>query len=136
MRGSRNGLLIVLSEGMLLSWVYAWASFIMPMAGRRPFPLLDGALILALATMVSLLHRGRGWRVISIIALQAAAFLLAALRMVYVHFEWSHSFWSGEWVVTMLSQQRTHPGMVHPPAHSLLGRSALDWRDQDRPQTH
>ena len=107
MRGSRNALLIVLSEGMLLSWVYAWASFIMPMAGRRPFPLLEGALILALATLISLLHRGRGWRVIYIITLHAAALLLAALRMIYVHFEWSHSFWSREWVVTLLAEQRT-----------------------------
>jgi hypothetical protein len=109
MRGSRNGLLAVLSEGMLLSWVYAWASFVMPMAGCRPFPLVDGALILALATLVGSLHRGRGWRVISIIALHATGFLLAALRMIYVHFEWSHSFWSREWVATMLATERTVP---------------------------
>ena len=107
MRESRNGFLIVICDGMLLSWVYAWASFIMPMAGRRPFPLPDGALILALATMIILLHRRRGWRLISIIGLHAVGFLLAAVRMVYVHFEWSHSFWSREWVVTMLAQQPT-----------------------------
>jgi hypothetical protein len=106
MRESRNGFLIVVCDGLLLSWVSAWASFIMPMAGHRPFPLPDGALILALATMTTLLHQGRGWRIISIIALQAVGFLLAALRMVYVHFEWSRPFWSKEWVVTMLSQQR------------------------------
>ena len=91
MRESRSGFLIVVCDGMLLSWVYAWASFIMPMAGHRPFPLPDGALILALATMITLLHRGRGWRVISIIGLHAVGFLLAALRMVYVHLEWSHA---------------------------------------------
>ena len=107
MRESRNGFLIVVCDGMLLSWVYAWASFIMPMAGHRPFPLPDGAMILALATMMTMLHRGRGWRVISIIGLHAVGLLLAALRMVYVHFEWSRSFWAREWVMTMLAQQRT-----------------------------
>ncbi len=107
MSGSGSGLLIVVSEGLLLSWVHAWASFIMPLAGQRAFPLPDGALILALATMTTLLHQGRGWRIVSIIVLQAAGFLLAAWRMVSVHFEWSPAFRSGEGVVAMLSQPRS-----------------------------
>lgn len=106
MRQSGNGFLIVICNGMLLAWAYAWASFTMPLAGRHPFPLPEGALILALATMITLLHRGRGWRVIYIIGLQVVGFLLAALRMVYVHFEFSDPFWSVDWVGSLLFLQR------------------------------
>jgi hypothetical protein len=92
---------------MLLSWVHAWAAFVMPMAGSRPFPLIEGALILVLSALISLLHRGRGWRVIYLIALHGAGLLLAALRMVYVHFEWAHPFWSREWVLALLAGEHT-----------------------------
>ncbi|MBN2032954.1 MAG: hypothetical protein JW836_06725, partial [Deltaproteobacteria bacterium] len=105
MKVSGNAFPILICDGMLLSWVYAWASLIMPMLGHRPFPLPEGALVLAVVTMITLLHRGRGWRIISIIAIHAVGFLLAALRIIYVHFEWSYPFWSPEWVVTLLSQQ-------------------------------
>jgi hypothetical protein len=107
MRGSRNGLLIIVSGGMFLSWVYAWAAFIMPLLDVRPFSLPDGALVLALAATITMLHRGRGWRIVSIIGLQVVGFVFATLRMVYGHFEWSYSFWSGDWVLTFLAQQHS-----------------------------
>ena len=104
MRGSRTGLLIIVSGGMLLSWVYAWAAFIMPLTDIRPFSLLDGALVLALAAFITTLQRGRGWRIVSIIGLQVAGFAFTALRMIYGNFEWSDTFWSGDWISTFLAQ--------------------------------
>jgi hypothetical protein len=79
----------------------------MPLLDVRPFSLPDGALVLALAATITMLHRGRGWRIVSIIGLQVAGFVFAALRMVYGHFEWSYSFWSGDWVSTFLAQQHS-----------------------------
>ena len=107
MRGARHGLLIIISGGMLLSWVYAWAAFVMPLLDTRPLSLVDGALVLALDTTITMLHRGRGWRIVSIIGLQVAGFVFATLRMVYGHFDWSYSFWSRDWVLTFLAQQHS-----------------------------
>lgn len=112
MGGSRKVLLIVLCEGMLLSCVYAWACFLMPVAGKQPFPLLEGALILALATIITTVHRGRGWRIITVIVFHLAGFLMGASRMVYVHFEWPYSFWSGEWISTLPAQQGSFMGWL------------------------
>ncbi|MBW1766607.1 MAG: DUF4129 domain-containing protein [Deltaproteobacteria bacterium] len=120
MRGLQNNFLIIICGGMLLSWVYTWAAFIMPALGSQPFSLPDGALILALATVITMLHRGRGWRTASIIGIQVAGFTFAVLRMVYVHFEWSHSFWSRDWIIKFLSQQ-------HSPMEWVLIVLILFW---------
>jgi hypothetical protein len=107
MKGSRHGLLIIVSGGLLLSWVYAWAAFVMPFLDTRPFSLMDGVLVLVLAATITKLPRGRGWRIVSIIGLQIVGFVFATLRMIYGHFEWSYSFWSRDWVSTFLAQQHS-----------------------------
>ena len=107
MKNRRNGLLVVICAGMVLSWIYTWAAFIMPILGFRPFSIIDGALILALAAGITSLHQGRGWRMASVIGFQAVGLSLAVCRMVYMPFDWGDSFWSGQWLATFLTRQRT-----------------------------
>jgi len=107
MKSRRNGLLVVICAGMVLSWIYTWAAFIMPILGFRPFSITDGALILALAAGITSLHQGRGWRMASVIGFQAVGLSFAVCRMVYMPFDWGDSFWSGQWLATFLTRQRT-----------------------------
>lgn len=107
MRGSRNGFLIILCGGMLLSWIYAWTSFTMPILNRPPFPLPDGALILTLAIIITRLHLGRGWRVFAKIGIHAVGFIWAVFRMVYLYLDAFHAFGSGQWIAILLAQQGT-----------------------------
>ncbi len=103
----QKGLLFIICAGMVLSWIYTWAAFIMPILGFRPFPITDGALILALAASITYLHQGRGWRIASVIGLQAVGLSFAVCRMVYIPFDWADPFWSGHWLAVFFTRQRT-----------------------------
>jgi hypothetical protein len=107
MRRRENGLLVIICAGMVLSWIYAWAAFIMAILGFPPFSITDGALILALAAGITWLHQGRGWRIASIIGLQAVGLSFAACRMIYIPSDWADPFWSGQWLAVFFTRQRT-----------------------------
>jgi len=92
---------------MLLSWITAWSAFIMPILGFRPFPIAEGALILALAAGITYLHYGRAWRRVTVIGLQMAGLTFAVYRMLYLPFDWEVSFWSWQWLATCFTRQRT-----------------------------
>ncbi len=102
-----KALLVILCAGMGLSWIYAWAAFIMPILGLYVFSMADGALILALAAGSTSLHQGRGWPMASVIGLHAAGLSFAVCRMIYIPFEWADPFWSGQWLALFFT--REHP---------------------------
>jgi len=102
-----TGLLFVICAGMVLSWIYTWAAFIMPILGFRPFPITDGVLILTLSAGTTYLHRGRGWRLGSIIGLHAVGLSFAASRMIYLPFDWAGPFGSDQWLAMIFARQRT-----------------------------
>jgi len=120
MKDLRKKLLVICCGGMLLSWIYTWAAFIMTALGFRSFSLSDGAQILALATVITMSHLGRGWRTVSILGIQMIGFSAAVLGMVYIHFEWSYSFWSRGWVVKFFTQH-------HSPMQWVLIVLILFW---------
>ena len=107
MTQKQKGLLGVICASMVLSWICAWAAFIMPLVGFRPFPITDGALILAFSAGITYLHQGRGWRLGSIIGLHAVGLAFAACRMIYLPFDSADPFWSGQWLAMVFSRQRT-----------------------------
>ena len=106
MRQWREIFLTVACGGMFLSWVHVWAAFIMPSLSSRPFSPGDGALILALAAMLTMLPQGRGWRIISIIGLHLLGFAFALLRVLYTQEDCSCSFWSITWIVDFLGRRQ------------------------------
>ncbi len=106
MKSQRGGLLVLAGGGMELSWLYAWATFIMASMLHRPFPLPEAIGTFALATVLTLVVRGRGWRVILILGLQVFGFLLATTRIVHVFFYGSHPFFGQWWLLECFRQPK------------------------------
>ena len=103
-----KGFLIGLSSGcMELSWLYAWAIFIMTSVFHRPFPLPEAVCTFGLAAALTSFSFGRGWRIIQILGLQVLGFILVSLRIVYVFNDWSYSFINPNWVIECFHISRT-----------------------------
>ena len=106
MKPQQGGLLALSGFGMELTWRYAWAAFIMGAVIHVPFPLPEAFFTLGLSAALTWLARGRGWRVIHILGLQALGFMIAALRTVYVFGDFSHAFLDRAWFLEFLHQPR------------------------------
>jgi predicted small integral membrane protein len=91
---------------MVLSWLYAWAAFLMTSIIHRPFPLPEAIGTFLLAATLILVIRGTGMRVISVLGLQILGFLLAASRIVYTFNYQSYPYFGKGWVVELLSRTR------------------------------
>jgi hypothetical protein len=104
---TRRGVLLVLANGgMELSWLYAWANFIMIAMIHRPFPLPEALGTFALAAALTLIARGSGWRVILILGIQVAGFVCAASRILYVIDSWSFPYLSQGWIIEFFGRPR------------------------------
>ncbi len=106
MKSQRRDLLFLAGAGMELSWLYAWATFIMVSILHRPFPLPEAIGTFALATVLTLVVLGRGWWVILILGLQVFGFLLATSRIVHVFFYGSHPFFGQWWLLECFRQPK------------------------------
>jgi len=102
----KGGLLFLASGGMELSWRYAWATFVMAAIIHTPFPLPEAMGTFGLAAVLTLVAKGKGWRVIHVLAIQLIGFLLAALRTVYVFNNFSTPFLNRDWLLEFLSRPR------------------------------
>lgn len=90
MRGTRC-LAAVASGAMEFAWTYAWATFLSRALFHRTFPLPEAVLSFAAASALTALSAKRGWRVIGVLALQAAALIPAARWMARVFGDWGSS---------------------------------------------
>jgi hypothetical protein len=106
MKAKRGVLLVLANGGMELSWLYAWANFIMIAMIHRPFPLPEALGTFALAAALTLVARGSGWRVILILGIQVAGFVCAASRIVYVLGSWSFPYLSQGWIIEFFGRPR------------------------------
>lgn len=94
------------AAGMELSWVYAWTAFILHAAVKQPYPLPEAAAIFVLAAVLTAFTRGRGWRIIQILALHGAGLTAFVFRSVYVLWYPSEAFWSLAWPGDFFSRAR------------------------------
>jgi len=100
--------LFLLSAGMELSWIYAWATYLTLSFLHRSFPFPETLGMFLLASVLTALPQGRGWRVIEIAGLHFSGFVLAGLRMVYVFFgDPSHPFTNPAWLAQFLNKSRS-----------------------------
>jgi hypothetical protein len=106
MRDESRSFLLLAGAGMELSWLYAWASFLMISIIHRPFPLPEAIGAFGLATILTLVSQGREWRVIYILLAQVVGFIIAAFRIVYVFNYPSYSFVSGAWLPEFFTKSR------------------------------
>ncbi len=106
MKSQRGGLLFLAGGGMELCWLYAWTTFVVTSILHRPFPLPEAIGTFALAAVLTLVVRGRGWRVILILGLQVFGFLLATSRIVHVFFYEYHPFFGQWWLLESFRQPK------------------------------
>lgn len=106
MKKDRGILLFLAHGGMELSWLYAWASFLMTSIVHRPFPLPEAIGTYLLAAALTLAVRGMGLRVISVLGLQVLGFLLTASRIVYTMNYQAYPYLGQGWLVEFLGRTR------------------------------
>ena len=98
MKGDRDFLLSVSAGAIELTWLYAWALFITIPLLHRPFPLPEAMGIFALSAILTLVVRGRGWRVIMILGLHLLGLLLAASKAIHILLYSGHPFGTRWWL--------------------------------------
>jgi hypothetical protein len=102
----RGRLLFFAQGGMELSWLYAWATFLMTSIVHQPFPLPEAIGTFLLAAALTLVVRGMGLRVILVLGLQVLGFLLAASRIVYTMNYRAYPYFGQGWLVEFLGRTR------------------------------
>jgi len=93
--------------GMELSWRYAWATFLTTSILHQPFPFPEAIATFALGAAITLLSKGKGWRIVSVLGIQVFGFILATLRIVYTFNSWSCSFLSQAWFIEFFNTPRS-----------------------------
>ena len=106
MRRDRRAVLFLAHLGMELSWLYAWATFLMTSLVHRPFPLPEAIGTFLLATALTLVLRGMGLRVIWVLGLHILGFLLAASRIVYTLYYLAYPYFGKGWLAQFLTSTR------------------------------
>jgi hypothetical protein len=91
---------------MELSWLYAWATFLMSAIVHRPFPLPEAIVAFLLGTILTRVVRGLGLRVISVLGLQVLGFLLAASRIIYTLDYRAYTYAGKGWLVAFFTRSR------------------------------
>ena len=106
MKRGKGALLFFIISGMELSWRYAWATFLTISILHQVFPFPEAIAAFALAAVITLLSKGKGWRVVYIAGIQALGFILATLRIVYTFNSWSCPFLSQAWFTELFNTPR------------------------------
>jgi hypothetical protein len=102
----KGGVLLgIAAGGMELSWLYAWATFLTTSLFHRPYPFAEAIGSFALAAILAHLSRGRGWRIISVLAFRALGFIPCLLRIVRVFSSWSTSLSNQPWLAESFDAQ-------------------------------
>ena len=106
MKTKKESLLFLTAAGAEITWLYAWATFIIYSTVHRPFPLPEAIATFILATLLTMVIRGRGVRIIILLGLQIIGFLLSASRVIYVFFYNSEPFFGKCWILNYLRQPK------------------------------
>ena len=106
MKERKDGLLLTVHGAMEFTWRYAWAGFVTVAIFHHSFPLFEALGVFALAAVLTVLTRGKGWRILYILALQVMAFALAAGVIVHAFYYKTLPFWSHEWIREFFACQR------------------------------
>jgi hypothetical protein len=106
MKKENRFFLSCVSGGMEISWLYAWAHFLMISISDRPFPFREAISAFILSSALTRISKGRGWRMVWIIALQVFGFVWIALRMIYTFYSFSNPFFSRAWLAEFFNRPR------------------------------
>jgi len=106
MKKRKRTLLLLVILGMELSWLYAWATFLTTSILNQSFPFSEAIVAFVLAAALTLLVKGKGWRILYILGMQVFAWVVAALRIVYVFNSRSYSFLNQAWLIEFFNKPR------------------------------
>jgi hypothetical protein len=107
MKKEPRDLLFLVIGGMELSWRYAWANFLTLSILSQPFPFPEAIITFAMASVLTLFSKGKGWRMVYILSIQVFGFVFAALRTVYIFNTSSSSFLSQDWLIECFNTPRS-----------------------------
>jgi hypothetical protein len=100
--------LFVSGAGAELTWLYAWASFVLFSFFQRLYPLPEILGIFGLAAFLTLFQRRRRRRVIQIIGMHLMGLGCAVLWVVHVFYYRSASLWNPGWLSGFFNRPRDH----------------------------
>ncbi len=120
MSGRREWLILSALLGMDLSWLYGWASLVMLGSFQQPFPFLRALGLAGAATLLTLSHHRRGWRIYQIAGVHLAGLTLACAVIIYGVEGPGCSFFAVSWVAEFFTLTKT-------PIHWLQLVVALFW---------
>lgn len=106
MNKSPSILLFICGAGSQLSWLYAWASFLLFSFFERIYPLPEALGIFCLAAFISFLSRKRRLRVIQAIGIHLAGSAGAGLWVVYIFYYRLEPWWNRAWLSDFFSRPR------------------------------
>jgi hypothetical protein len=106
LQNSGNKLIFICGAGAQLAWLYALASFLIFSFFQRIYPLPETAGIFCLASLLTLIHRGRRWRMIQIVLLHIGGTVIAGLWIIYTFYNPPGPWWGLNWLGEFFSLPR------------------------------
>ena len=91
-------LLLLLSGCMELCWIYAWAAFLTGTFFNKPFPLPEVMIPFFLAAALTIVSKGRGWRILTLLTIHAGGLLPGAFGALHHFLYGSRPFFELQWL--------------------------------------
>jgi len=99
-------LLFICGAGAQLSWLYAWASFLLFSFFQRVYSLPQTLGIFSLAAFLTLFHRRHRWRPIQVIGIHLVGIAGAGMWVVYAFYYRQEPWWSSDWLTDFFNRPR------------------------------
>ncbi|MCP4625146.1 MAG: DUF4129 domain-containing protein [bacterium] len=106
MNRSQNIILTICGAGAQLSWLYAWASFLLFSFFNRIYSLPETVGFFSLAALLTVVSRRRRWRMIQIIGIHLAGVVVAGLWIVHTFYYGWQPWWSRGWLTDFFNRPR------------------------------
>ena len=100
--------LLVFGSGAELTWLYAWASFLLLSFFHRLYPLPETLAVFSLAVFLTLFQRRRRQRAVQIIGIHLIGLACAVLWVVHIFYYRSAYFWNSVWLKDFFNRPRDH----------------------------
>jgi hypothetical protein len=91
-------LLLLLAGCMELCWIFAWVTFLSGAFLNKPFPLTEIVVPFYLAVALTVISKGRGWRVLTVLAIHVVGLLPGALGALHYFFSGTHPLLGLQWL--------------------------------------
>jgi hypothetical protein len=107
MSGKERLSLLALTNGMELSWLCAWATYVTVGTMGRPFPLVEATVAFVGAFVLTRLSSGRGWRIVWVAAVQAAGLIGASAGILHGLYSPGRPLLGQAWLLDVLGSARS-----------------------------